>query len=168
MVLPLTSVPLDVSIDLESSLLLRAIELDQHLGTERSKRELGLTTLGELNLFLVKHPLIRGESEVLTVDHKSQISELILVLALNKVLGSRDAHLLHLSGSKGWHGSKRGTRVKGNQALVGSSLADIERLSSNLNIIERHTEHILELNWRPVDVSGELSFIVVTKSQIRL
>ena len=127
-----------------------------------------MTTLGELDLFLVKHPLIRGESEVFTVDHEGQVSELILVLALNKVLGSRDAHLLHLSSGKGWHGSKRGTRVKGNKALVGSSLADIERLTSDLDIIERHTEHILELNWRPVDVSGELTFIVVTESQIRL
>jgi len=49
-----------------------------------------------------------------------------------------------------------------------SALADIERLSINFNIVKFDTEHVLEHDVVPVDVTLELRLIIVPESQIGL
>lgn len=68
--------------------------------------------------------------------------------------------------SEGRHGHKRGSRVESDEATVGLVLANVQRLSVNFNIVELDTEHILEVNVVPVNVTLEFSLVKVTKSQI--
>ena len=142
----LTSISINISINLNSRFLGRSFKLNHHLGTKSSHLESSLTTLGKLDLFLVKHPLIRSEGEVFTVDHKGQITKLVLVLALDEVGSGRDTLLFQSLSSKTGYRGKRSSRIKSDKALLLSSLANIHRFSANLDIIKRYTEHILELD----------------------
>lgn len=69
---------------------------------------------------------------------------------------------------EGRHRHKRGTRVESNEAALGSILADVQVLTVHLDVIKLHTEHVLQLNIVPVNITGELALVIVPESQIRL
>jgi hypothetical protein len=143
--------------------------LSHDLGTERAHAESGLhTTLSQAKRLRIEHPFIGSERIVLTVDNKSKVTEVILALAFNEVGGSREALLLESVRSEGRHRHERGTRVESDEAALRFILADVEGLTINLDIIKLDTEHVLQLNVVPVNVSRELGLVVVTEGQVRL
>lgn len=142
----LASIPINIGINLNCRFLGGSFKLNHHLGTKSSHLESSFATLGKLDLFLVKHPLIRSEGEVFTVDYKGQVTKLVFVLALDEVGSSRDTLLFQFLSSKTRNRSQRSSRIKSDEALLLSSRANIHRFSANLNIIKRYSKHILELD----------------------
>lgn len=70
--------------------------------------------------------------------------------------------------SKGWNRHERGSRVESDHAALWLVLANVQRLSVNFHIVELDTEHVLESDVIPVNVSLEFSLVIVAESQIGL
>ena len=142
--------------------------LSKNLRSKWSHLELHfLSTLSQVQLLWIKHPLIRCKVVIFSSNNQSQITKLRLVLALYESVSSGDLVLCQTMESKCWNGHEGSSRVKSDHASTWFTCTDVQVLSIHLKIIKFHSEHVLELNVIPVDVSVEFGFVVVAKSKIR-
>lgn len=70
--------------------------------------------------------------------------------------------------SKSWNGHEGGSRVESDKATVGLARANVKILSVNFNIVKLDTEHVLEADVVPVDVTVELGLVEVPEGQVGL
>lgn len=115
----------------------------------------------------VEHPLVWGEAVFFATNDHNEVTELSFVLALNEGVSSWDLVLSQLVESESWNGHEGSSGVESDHATACLASADVHVLPVDLDVIELHTEHVLELNIIPVDVSVELRLVEVPKRQVR-
>lgn len=119
---------INLSVSFESWLLFLAdftIDLGHELRTERAGLlELldSAVSLGEVLVLSWEHPLLVTQDVVFASDNEGQVSELLLALASDGVLGGGDAHGLELVRRERWHRHQAGSGVESDEAL--SALAE--------------------------------------------
>ena len=159
---------LTISLKLNVGFRSGAFELSHDLGTERAhaKRRLN-ATLSQTKRLGIEHPFIRRKRIVLAVNDKSEVTEVVLALALYQVGRSRKTGFLECFGGEARHRHERGTRVERDEAALWSICANVLRLAIHLDIIKLNTKHVLELDIVPVNIARELGLIIVAESQVR-
>jgi len=142
--------------------------LSEDLWTKGSHLEFHLgATLSKAKLLWIEHPFFWSKIVIFTTDNESEITKLIFVITFNKSVSSWNFLFSHLVESISWHRHQGSSGVKSNQTTLWPSLANIEWFSVDFNVIESDTEHVLEKNIVPVNVTIKLGLIVISKSKIR-
>ena len=112
-------------------------------------------------------PLVSFHHVFFAVDNPSQLTEILLRLAIDSVIQGRYLAQDIVVGPA-WHGGESGSWVDGNNTVLLLTIwpAYPQRLPIHLDIVQLDTIHVLEDDWVPGHFSLELRFVVIAKGEV--